>query len=95
MHIFRNQPFVRPFGDLLCSRQPSPAASASDEKSVSLKVNNLQKFGDLELFSTGNKAFRDNIAATDPGFLTKLANEGQCMMRLPTLPSKFACRILI
>jgi hypothetical protein len=39
---------------------------------------------DLELLSTGNKAFRDNIAATDPGLLQKLADEGQCMRRLPS-----------
>ncbi|KIM46966.1 hypothetical protein M413DRAFT_422536 [Hebeloma cylindrosporum] len=32
---------------------------------------------DLELLSRGNKAFRDNIAASDPGLLQKLADEGQ------------------
>jgi carbonic anhydrase len=47
---------------------------------------------ELDLLSTGNKAFRDNIAATDPGLLQKLADEGQCM-RLP--PSKVVSRILI
>ena len=47
---------------------------------------------DLDLLSTGNKAFRDNIAATDPGLLQKLADEGQCMRRLP---SNVVSRILI
>ncbi|KIM46960.1 hypothetical protein M413DRAFT_440519 [Hebeloma cylindrosporum] len=32
---------------------------------------------ELELLSKGNKAFRDNIAVTDPGLLKKLADEGQ------------------
>ena len=47
---------------------------------------------DLDLLSTGNKAFRNNIAATDPGLLQKLADEGQCMRHLP---SKVVSRILI
>ena len=47
---------------------------------------------DLKLLSTGNEAFRDNIAATDPGLLQKSADEGQCMRRPP---SKIVSRILI
>ena len=46
--------------------------------------------GDLELLLMGNKVFRDNIAATDPGLLQRLADEGQCM-RHPSIP---ACRML-
>jgi carbonic anhydrase len=58
----------------------------------SAKVVARETSSDLELLSTGNQAFRDNIAATDPGLLQKLADEGQCMS---CLPSKISCWILI
>jgi len=46
--------------------------------------------GELELLLMGNKAFRDNIAVTDPGLLQRLADEGQCMRH----SSITACRML-
>ena len=47
--------------------------------------------GDLEVLLLGNKAFRDNMAATNPGFLRDLADAKRCMNHLP---SNIACRIL-
>lgn len=58
----------------------------------SAKVVTRENSTDLELLSTGNKAFRENLAATDPELLKKLADEGQCMRRLPSI---IARRILI
>jgi len=57
----------------------------------SAKVVARDTSSDLDLLSMGNKAFRDNIAATDPALLQKLADEGQCIR----LPSKVVSRILI
>ena len=51
----------------------------------STKVVAPETSGELELLSTGNKVFRDNLAATDPELLKKLADEGQGMRRLPSL----------
>jgi len=73
---------------LLPQQRETPIAGSEP----TAKVVGRETSSDLELLSTGNKAFRDNIAATDPGLLQRLADEGQCMRRLP---SKIVCRMLI
>jgi len=47
--------------------------------------------GDLNVLLLGNKAFRDTMAATDPGLLQDLADAKHCMNYLP---ADIACRIL-
>ena len=47
--------------------------------------------GDLNVLLLGNKAFRDTMAATEPGFLQDLADAKHCMNHLPF---NIACRIL-
>jgi hypothetical protein len=82
MHISRLVSVLAAISSYVLANPPHQHQQQEIGNEQSATVVARQTSADLELLSVGNKAFRDNIAATDPGLLQKLADEGQCMSRL-------------